>query len=134
MTLTEQMTLLGKQARAASRDLARFTTAQKNDCLLAMADAMVFPSQYEGFGAPLIEAMALGAPVICSDATCMPQIVGTAGLVRPLTTAAWAGALGEVRTRRAELIAAGHLRARDFTSAVSGAALADIYEKALSNG
>ncbi len=40
MTLTEQMTLLGKQARAASRDLARLTTAQKNDCLLAMADAL----------------------------------------------------------------------------------------------
>ena len=40
MTLTEQMTLLGRQARAASRDLARLTTAQKNDCLLAMADAL----------------------------------------------------------------------------------------------
>ena len=40
MTLTEQMTLLGKQARAASRDLARLTTAQKNDCLLAMAEAL----------------------------------------------------------------------------------------------
>ena len=40
MTLTEQMTLLGKQARAASRDLARLTTAQKNDCLVAMADAL----------------------------------------------------------------------------------------------
>jgi glutamate-5-semialdehyde dehydrogenase len=40
MTLTEQMTLLAKQARAASRELARLTTAQKNDCLLAMADAL----------------------------------------------------------------------------------------------
>ena len=54
--------------------------------LLAMAEAMVFPSQYEGFGAPLIEAMTLGAPVVCSDATCMPQIVGDAGLVLPLRT------------------------------------------------
>jgi glutamate-5-semialdehyde dehydrogenase len=40
MTLTEQMALLGKQARAASRELARLTTAEKNSCLLAMADAL----------------------------------------------------------------------------------------------
>jgi len=40
MTLTEQMTQLGRQAKAASRELARLTTGQKNDCLLAMADAI----------------------------------------------------------------------------------------------
>lgn len=40
MTLTEQMTLLGQQARTASRELARLTTAQKNDCLRLMADAL----------------------------------------------------------------------------------------------
>src|SRR5688500_2882542 len=40
MTLTEQMTLLGKQARVASRELAKLTTAAKNSCLLAMADAL----------------------------------------------------------------------------------------------
>jgi glycosyltransferase involved in cell wall biosynthesis len=112
------------------RRLGRVSAADRNG-LLAMAEAMVFPSQYEGFGAPLIEAMALGAPVICGDATCMPQIVGEAGLVRPLVPAAWAGALDEVRSRRAELVAAGHVRARDFTSAASGAALAAVYQSAL---
>ena len=40
MTLTEQMTQLAKQAKAASRELARLTTAEKNACLLAMADAL----------------------------------------------------------------------------------------------
>jgi glutamate-5-semialdehyde dehydrogenase len=40
MTLTQQMTQLAKQARATSRDLAKLTTAEKNDCLLAMADAL----------------------------------------------------------------------------------------------
>src|SRR5437660_6136027 len=40
MTLTEQMTLLARQAKAASRELARLTTAEKNDCLLAMAGAL----------------------------------------------------------------------------------------------
>jgi glutamate-5-semialdehyde dehydrogenase len=40
MNLQEQMTQLAKQARAASRELARLTTAEKNACLLAMADAL----------------------------------------------------------------------------------------------
>ncbi|HQZ33633.1 MAG TPA: glycosyltransferase family 1 protein [Ilumatobacteraceae bacterium] len=113
------------------RRVGRVSAADRNG-LLAMADAMVFPSQYEGFGAPLIEAMVLGAPVISSDATCMPHIVGNAGLVRPLTTDGWADVLDEARTRRDELVAAGHIRAQDFTSAASGAALAAVYEKALS--
>ncbi len=113
------------------RRVGRVPAADRNG-LLAMADAMVFPSQYEGFGAPLIEAMVLGAPVVCADTTCMPQIVGSAGLVRPLTPDAWAGVLGEVHTRRSELVAAGRVRARDFTSAASGAALAAVYERALS--
>lgn len=110
--------------------LGRVPAADRNG-LLAMSSAMVFPSQYEGFGAPLIEAMTLGAPVVCSDATCMPQIVGDAGLVLPLDADAWAGALDSVEARRAELVAAGHRRAADFTSAASGAALAAAYEQAL---
>src|ERR1043165_5678005 len=40
MTLTEQMTQLGRQAKAASRELAKLTTEQKNQCLLAMAEAL----------------------------------------------------------------------------------------------
>ncbi len=111
--------------------LGRVPAADRNG-LLAMAHAMVFPSRYEGFGAPLIEAMTLGAPVVCSDATCMPQIVGDAGLVRPLEPDAWKGVLDEVAVRRDELVAAGHRRAQDFTAAASGAALAQVYARALS--
>ncbi len=110
--------------------LGRVSAADRNG-LLAMADAMVFPSEYEGFGAPLIEAMALGAPVISSDVTCMPGIVDNAGLVLPLETDAWAGALDEARRRRAELVAAGHVRAQAFTSFASGAALAAAYAQAV---
>jgi glycosyltransferase involved in cell wall biosynthesis len=95
-----------------------------------MAEAMVFPSEYEGFGAPLIEAMALGTPVICSDATCMPDVIGTAGLVLPLHPDAWAGALDEARARRTELIAAGRQRALAFTTFASGAALSAAYSQA----
>lgn len=110
--------------------LGRVPGADRNG-LLAMAEAMVFPSRYEGFGAPLIEAMTLGAPVVCSDSTCIPGIVGEAGLVRPLQPDAWAGALEEASRRRSELVAAGHARARDFTARASGSALAAVYARAL---
>jgi glycosyltransferase involved in cell wall biosynthesis len=112
------------------RRLGRVTAADRNG-LLKMAEAMVFPSQYEGFGAPLIEAMALGCPVVASDSTCIPAIVGGAGLVLPLAIDAWSDALDRVRVQRATMVAAGLSRAEAFTAGVSGAALAAAYETAL---
>lgn len=112
------------------RRVGRVPAADRNG-LLKMAEAMVFPSQYEGFGAPLIEAMALGCPVIASDSTCIPAVLDGAGLVLPLTTAAWADALDRVAGGRAAMIAAGLCRAEAFTARASGAALADAYAAAL---
>lgn len=100
--------------------------------LIAMADALVFPSRYEGFGAPLIEAMALGTPVIAADSTCIPDVVGDAGIVVPLDVDAWSAALHAVATNRDDLVAAGHRRVAHFTAARSGAALAAAYRQALS--
>jgi glycosyltransferase involved in cell wall biosynthesis len=91
----------------------------------------VFPSQYEGFGAPLIEAMALGCPVVASNATCIPGIVADAGLVLPLEREAWADAIDRVTTERQRLVDAGRKRAAYFTARASGAALADAYSAAL---
>ncbi len=107
----------------------RVSDADRNG-LLAMAEAMVFPSEYEGFGAPLIEAMALGAPVICSNATCLPDVAGDAAVVRPLRFEAWSSALEEVAERRAQLVAAGHARVQQFTALESGRALLDVYRQA----
>ena len=112
------------------RRVGRVAAADRNG-LLKMAEAMVFPSQYEGFGAPLIEAMALGCPVIASDSTCIPAVLDGAGLVLPLTTAAWADALDGVAGSRAAMIAAGVCRAEAFTARASGAALGDVYAAAL---
>jgi glycosyltransferase involved in cell wall biosynthesis len=110
--------------------LGRVPNADRNG-LLATADALVFPSRYEGFGAPLIESMTLGTPVVAADAACIPEVVGDAGLVLPLDVDAWAGALDEVRERRAELVDRGRARADRFTAARSGAALAGAYTVAL---
>jgi len=49
--------------------------------LHARADAFVFPSFYEGFGLPPLEAMACGAPVVCSNASSLPEVVGDSGLL-----------------------------------------------------
>ena len=110
--------------------VGRVGPADRNG-LLALSTAMVFPSQYEGFGAPLIEAMALGAPVVCSDATCIPGVVGDGALVRPLTIDAWATALDDVAAQRAALVARGRARAATFTSRASGDALAAVYASVL---
>jgi alpha-1,3-rhamnosyl/mannosyltransferase len=112
------------------RRTGRVPAADRNG-LLAMAEAMVFPSEYEGFGAPLIEAMTLGCPVVANSATCIPDVVGDAGVVCPLDPEHWVAALDEVRGRRTALVAAGHERAKQFTSAVSGAALSTAYAAAM---
>lgn len=118
--------------RVASRIVrpGRVSDADRN-ALIAAADALVFPSTYEGFGAPLIEAMALGTPVLCSGATCLPEVAGDAAVVRPVTVDAWADALDEVRARRDELVAAGDQRVAQFTSRRSGEALDAAYRRAL---
>lgn len=106
-------------------------TPDERDGLIEMAEAVVFPSEYEGFGAPVVEAMTLGVPVICSDKTSLPEVVGDAGIVLPLRIEAWADALVAVRARRQELFLAGKTRATWFTTQRSGAALMQVYRQAL---
>jgi glycosyltransferase involved in cell wall biosynthesis len=104
------------------------------DGLIAAADALVFPSQYEGFGAPAVEAMALGTPVICSDQPALAEVVGDAGLVLPLDVDAWADALDVVAARADEMCSAGRTRARLFSTERSGAELAAAYDLAVRIG
>lgn len=100
------------------------------DGLIALAEALVFPSEYEGFGAPVLEAMGLGTPVICSDQAALPEVAGDAAVVLPLRLDAWADALDAVAAGRQEWIARGYRRATDFTTASSGQALVTAYRRA----
>ena len=104
------------------------------DGLIKMSLALVFPSSYEGFGAPVLEAMKLGTPVISSDQTSLPEVIGNAGLVLPLEIEAWAGAIDQLRQRRRELVELGFRRATEFTDIKSAEDLCLAYERALSCG
>jgi len=83
------------------------------------ATAMVYPSVYEGFGLPPLEAMAVGTPAIVSDIPVMREVAGDAAIrVSPMSIEGWAESLKRVATQpvlRRELSEKGHQRARSFT-------------------
>jgi glycosyltransferase involved in cell wall biosynthesis len=87
--------------------------------LYRAASFYVFPSRYEGFGLDPLEAIASGAPTICSDASSLPEVVGEAAvLVAPDDLAGWKNAIEELAARpqlRHELSRLGPLQAQKFS-------------------
>ncbi len=87
--------------------------------LYNLADAYVYPSLYEGFGLPVLEAMQCGCPVVASNATSIPEVAGDAAiLVNPLDTNALADAIYNVLTDdrlRKKLISSGFKQAERFS-------------------
>lgn len=70
--------------------------------LYQAAEAFLFPSLYEGFGIPPLEALACGTPVVCSNSSSLPEVVGDAAILLPPTdVAAWAHAMHQIVTDRA---------------------------------
>jgi glycosyltransferase involved in cell wall biosynthesis len=98
--------------------------------LLRGARALVLPSLAEGFGLPAVEAMACGTPVIASNVSALPEVVGDAALlVDPLDVAALGDAIARVLSDdrlRKELSARGRERAARFSWSRCGAAMLDV--------
>ena len=111
----------GRQAPASmgsARMLGKVTDAELVD-LLSTARCMLFPTLYEGFGLPVLEAMGCGCPVAAYRNSSLPEVLGEAGALVPNRDAA---ALGRAAAelvldprRRADSVKAGLRRAHDFT-------------------
>jgi glycosyltransferase involved in cell wall biosynthesis len=89
-----------------------------------------YPSLYEGFGIPVLEAMRCGAPVVTSAGSAMEEVAGDAAeLVDPLDPEAIAEGIRRAIDRRAELRAAGLERSRLFSWDAAARATADVYRE-----
>ncbi len=104
--------------------------------LFAACDAFVFPSLYEGFGLPVLEAMACGAPVVCSNTSSLPEVADDAALlVNPRDIGAFALAIERVITQpalRDELRAKGFRQAAKFSWKQAARETLTVYRQILS--
>ncbi|WP_206044393.1 glycosyltransferase family 4 protein [Gemmatimonas groenlandica] len=115
-----------------------YVTDERLVALYRRASALVFPSRYEGFGLPVLEAMRAGGAVICADASSLPEVVGNAALRFAWNDAAALAAqmmrlLQEPGLRDA-LIAAGHAQAARFSWAKTAAETLSCFDRAAAEG
>lgn len=99
--------------------------------LYSTASVFVFPSEYEGFGLPVLEAMACGTPTICSTSSSLPEVAGNAAIqLDPRHVESWTSAISHLlleRVRREELSAAGIRRAALFSWESSARQVLSVY-------
>lgn len=99
--------------------LAGYVDDEDLACLYSGAVLLVYPSLYEGFGLPILEAMACGCPVVCSNTSCLPETAGDAALLvnphEPEELAAVLDNLVGNETLQREMSARGRRRAAMFT-------------------
>lgn len=101
--------------------------------LYSGASLFAFPSLYEGFGLPLLEAMACGVPVISSNTSCLPEVAGEAAvLLSPHDQGAWTEAMQSLLDNPvdcAQLVASGYAQAKRFSWERAGRRLLNTYRK-----
>ncbi len=103
--------------------------------LYAAATALVFPSLFEGFGQPVLEAMACGCPVICANTTSLPELAGEAALpVNPLDVAQMTEAIYNINqspSLRVELRQKGLAQIKNFSWTRTAQQTVELYQRAV---
>jgi glycosyltransferase involved in cell wall biosynthesis len=130
--------IFAAHSRSGLGDAARFLgnlTEDELAVLYSHAGVFVLPSLYEGFGLPVLEAMACGAPVVCSNAGPLPEIAGDAALLlAPDGPGDWSDAMLAVLTdthRADDLRQKGFARAATFSWDRTAQATREVYREAL---
>ncbi len=138
---TQESRVVSDPRRLASEagvsDLVRFlgwVSPAEKPALYSAASVFAFPSRYEGFGLPPLEAMACGTPVVASDASSLPEVVGPGGiLVAPDDPKAWSQALASLLedcSQRQVLENAALAQSRRFSWRRTAEATAAVYDRA----
>ena len=134
--LGDSLSAIALRAGAADTVIRLGSVSEKQlRTLYRSATALVYPSRYEGFGLPVVEAMASGTPVIASRAASIPEVLGDAGLLLdPLDVGGWTEAIVRVvhdDEQRSRMSAAGLRRAAGFTWERTARATLDVYRRTL---
>ncbi|MBI3361411.1 MAG: glycosyltransferase family 4 protein [Chloroflexi bacterium] len=115
--------------------LPGYVSAEEKPLWYNAAQIFVYPSEYEGFGLPVLEALACGRPVITTNASSLPEVAGDAAwLVPPRNTQALAGALNDLLAepaRQTDLAARGPAQAGKFSWPAAAERTAAVYRRAL---
>jgi glycosyltransferase involved in cell wall biosynthesis len=118
----------------AAKEFA-FKSAKDFPAIYQQAIAMIYPSTFEGFGIPILEALWSNIPVITSNVSCMPETGGDAALyVSPFDIISMANAMHEIvnnENLRNEMIATGKIHAQQFTQQKCAEAVMNVYQKLL---
>jgi len=127
-----------RQELSARVKMAGFVDDADLPAIYSAADLLTFPSLYEGFGLPLLEAMACGTPVISSDSSSLPEVArdGSAIMLSPHDQDAWSAAMLDLLAddaTRQRLITAGHQRIGQFSWRAAARQLAVLYRELLSD-
>ena len=132
----ERLRVLASDYGFAERlELRGYVTRQQLADIIRGARALLYPSLYEGFGLPVLEAMACGTPVITSNCSSLPEVAGDAArLVDPISAESIGQAIVEVATNDVvwqQLQQRGLVRAQQFSWKRTAVETLAIYEEVL---